>query len=358
VNNTAFTVAQLNSYIKGLLERDPLLSDLEIEGELSNFKQANHFYFTLKDSSAAVSCVMFASHAAKIKFAPKNGDKVIVTARVSLYEKTGQYQLYCTNMKPVGVGDLATAFVRLRDTLKNEGLFENKKAIPEKVDCVALVTSPTGAAVRDMLKIIRERNFAVKIVIVPTLVQGEQAAADIVKALTLLNNPNLAENLKPNVIILGRGGGSIEDLWAFNDENLARTIAASQIPIISAVGHETDFTISDFVADLRAATPTAAAVLAVPDTSQQLRQIQNLRQQLNQAINNRIQTYTTTIERHKRLLETLSPYTLWKRGYAAVYSENNQEIRSVEDLQPTDNVIFYLQDGIAKAQITSVTKNN
>jgi len=356
--NKTLTVSQVNKYVKALVTRDPLLADLEIEGELSNFKFYNskHLYFTLKDSACALSCVMFANNAINIKFSPKNGDKVIITGYVSLYEKTGQYQLYCTNMKPTGVGDLALAFVRLRDTLKNEGLFDviRKRPIPKEPACIALVTSPTGAVIQDMLKIIRNRNHIVKVIVVPVLVQGEQAPADIVKALTLLNRQKVNSDIRPDVIILARGGGSMEDLKAFNEESVARAVGESHIPLISAIGHESDFTITDFVADLRAATPSVAAALAAPDVAKQLRDAKTLTQQLHQAMDNRLNSYRTTISHHKKLLESLSPYKLWQRGYAAIYNENNQEIRSATQLQTDKNVVFHLQDGIAKAQIISI----
>jgi len=371
----AFTVSQVNHYIKRLFDEDALLYDLQIEGEISNFKNhsSGHLYFTLKDASAAISCVMFASYAAALKFAPENGAKVIVSGNVSIYEKMGQYQLYAVNMKPVGVGDLANAFDKLKQALQKEGLFETerKKTIPDKVSCVALVTSPTGAAVHDMVKVIRERNPSVKITIVPTLVQGEQAPQDIAQAIALVNQWNKAE-----VIIVGRGGGSAEDLQAFNAEIVARAIADSKIPVISAVGHETDFTIADFAADFRAPTPSAAAANAVADVSEQIRYAKVLQQRMSRAIGHtivmhrmhlqqlekavhslvltRLQNYKNMLDSQTKLLEKLSPYALWKRGYIAVTDEEGKGLQSVDKLSPGQLIKLKMQDGEADAKIVNV----
>ena len=403
----AFTVAQVNRYIKRLMEEDALLCELKVEGELSNFKRhsSGHLYFTLKDASASINCVMFASFAAGLfrssgatstAFKPENGTKVIINGHVSLYEKTGQYQLYAIQMKPLGEGDLAAAFVRLRDFLKSEGLFETerKKAIPDWVNCVALVTSPTGAAVQDMIKVIRSRNPGVKIIVVPTLVQGPQAAPEIVQAIEMVNKwPPV------DVMIVGRGGGSIEDLWAFNEEAVARAIANSQVPVISAVGHETDFTIADFVADFRAPTPSAAAATAVADVSEQFLRASALQQRANRAINQvcvmarrhlkalsghpslsrpmdgvvmrqlhtqqltkdmerliytRLQNSKNLLENRSQLLEKVSPYALWKRGYAAVCTIDGAGIRSIKELYLGQAITFHMQDGEASAQILSL----
>ena len=256
-----FTVGQINRYIRNLLENDFILSSLLVKGEISNFKahSSGHLYFTLKDASGALSCVMFRQDAAGLPFEPENGMQVVVYGHISLYEKTGQYQLYAEFMEPLGIGALQVAFEQLKEKLAAEGLFDGdfKREIPKNPSCIAVITSPTGAAVRDILQIVKRRDPNVKVAIFPTLVQGEQAAADIVRSLKLVN-----EWGKADVIILGRGGGSMEDLWCFNDENVARAVFASEIPVISAVGHETDFTITDFVADMRAPTPSAAAELA------------------------------------------------------------------------------------------------
>ena len=248
-----FTVGQINRYIRNLLENDFILSSLLVKGEISNFKahSSGHLYFTLKDASGALSCVMFRQDAAGLPFEPENGMQVVVYGHVSLYEKTGQYQLYAEFLEPLGIGTLQVAFEQLKEKLAAEGLFDGdfKREIPKNPSCIAVITSPTGAAVRDIMQIVKRRDPNVKVAIFPTLVQGEQAAVDIVHSLKLVN-----EWGKADVIILGRGGGSMEDLWCFNDENVARAVFASEIPVISAVGHETDFTITDFVADMRAYT--------------------------------------------------------------------------------------------------------
>ena len=348
------TVAQVNRYIKGLLEDDALLCELYVEGELSNFKHhsSGHMYFTLKDASASINCVMFASYVAGLKFEPKNGTKVIVTGNISLYEKTGQYQLYVVSVRPMGEGDLATAFVRLSESLKAQGLFdpENKKPIPDYVGCVALITSPTGAAVSDMIKVMHKRNPGVRIVVVPTLVQGENAAPDIVRSIQVANESSGAD-----VLIVGRGGGSMEDLWAFNEEIVARAIAESGIPVISAVGHEVDFTISDFVADYRAPTPSAAAVAAVADVTEQFRWAETLRKRIDLAMVQSVSTARMRLRTASGLLEKLSPYALWERGYAVVFTEDGERVRSVEGLSPGEDVSIYMQDGEAIAKVVSVS---
>ena len=256
-----FSVGQINRYIKNLLENDFILNSLLVQGEISNFKahSSGHWYFTLKDAQGAIACVMFQQDAAQVPFLPENGMQVILYGHVSLYERTGQYQLYGEFLEPVGMGALQLAFEQMKEKLAAEGLFDAdyKREIPENVGCIAVITSPTGAAVRDIIQIAKRRDPRVRLAIFPTLVQGEAAAADIVKSLKAANSWG-----KADVIILGRGGGSMEDLWAFNEESVARAIFASELPVISAVGHETDFTIADFVSDLRAPTPSAAAELA------------------------------------------------------------------------------------------------
>ena len=352
----AFTVLQVNQYIRDLLENDALLCEIKVEGEISNFKQhtSGHLYFTLKDSSASLNCVMFASFSKGLKFIPKNGTKVIISGHVSLYEKTGQYQLYAVNMKPVGEGDLAASFVRLYEKLLAEGLFDpnRKKPIPSYIKCVALITSPTSAAVKDMMKIIRKRNPGVKIVIASTLVQGDNAAPDIVRAINEVNEWTKTAENGADVIILGRGGGSAEDLWAFNEEIVARAICLSDIPIISAVGHEVDITISDFAADMRAPTPSAAAAV-IEDISVQFLYTIQLKQKLDQMISHVLQESRYKLRTISNLLEKLSPYALWERGYAAIYNSDQVRVRSVSDLKKGHIINIYLQDGEASAQIMS-----
>ena len=262
-----YTVSQINNYIKRILENDVLLSDVYIEAEISNFKAhtSGHLYFTLKDSGAAINAVMFRSYAERLKFMPESGMKVVARGYISLYEKTGQYQLYVNSMEPAGIGALYLAYEQFKARLEKAGVFDQKykKPIPQMPKTVAVITSPTGAAVRDIINVAGRRNPNVEIVIVPTLVQGKNAGPEIVNAIEKVNRWN-----KADTIILGRGGGSIEDLWAFNEEIVARAIFDSHIPIISAVGHETDFTIADFISDMRAPTPSAAAELSVFDLRQ------------------------------------------------------------------------------------------
>ncbi|MCL2352887.1 MAG: exodeoxyribonuclease VII large subunit [Firmicutes bacterium] len=260
-NRRILTVSQVNRYIKMVLEEDVFLGDIFIRGEISNFKRhgSGHWYFSLKDEAAAIQCVMFRQHVPE--YAPKDGMSVIVGGHVSLYEKTGLYQLYAEVMEPLGKGSLALAFEQTKEKLEREGLFDaaRKRPIPRNPGTVAVITSPTGAALRDIITVARGRNPSVELVLIPALVQGSSAAGEIAAALGMAN-----EWGKADVIILGRGGGSAEDLWPFNEETVARAIRRSGIPVISAVGHETDVTIADFAADLRAPTPSAAAAAAVP----------------------------------------------------------------------------------------------
>lgn len=262
MDNITLTVSQLNRYIKGIIEQDNLLFRVTVKGEISNFKAhySGHMYFALKDETAVIKCVMFRSAASTLKFLPESGQKVIASGRVGVYERDGQYQLYIDSMQPDGIGALYAAYEQLKGKLSEEGLFDEdrKKPIPKFPSKIGVVTSPTGAAVRDILNILKRRYRLSDIYIYPVLVQGDEAPGDIAKAIDYFDRSGWAD-----VLIVGRGGGSIEDLWAFNTEIVARAAANCKIPIISAVGHETDFTIIDFVADLRAPTPSAAAELAV-----------------------------------------------------------------------------------------------
>ncbi len=259
-----FTIKEISEYIKGKFETDPQLATVYVRGEISNYKfhSSGHHYMTLKDSESVLRAVMFKFDAVKLKFRPESGMKIIAKGRISVFPRDGQYQLYITDMIPDGIGALSAAFEQLKAKLLAEGLFaqETKLPLPKYPKTIALVTSPTGAAIRDMLRILKARYPIATILVVPVLVQGPDAAPDIANAISYLN-----QHMCCDLIITGRGGGSLEDLWAFNDEALARVIHESVIPIISAVGHEPDVTISDFVADLRAATPSNAAELAVPD---------------------------------------------------------------------------------------------
>lgn len=259
----ALSVTQINLYIKEVISRDDILSDVLVKGELSNFKahSSGHMYMSLKDESGVMRAVMFRSAAARLNFRPQNGMKVIAHGRVAVYERDGQYQLYIDDMQQEGQGDLYAAFEQLKKKLAAEGLFDpkHKKPLPKYPKKVGVVTAPTGAAIRDIINVLSRRFSYSDVVLYPVLVQGENSAASIVSAIEYFNATNLAD-----VLIVGRGGGSIEDLWSFNEEVVARAIYNSRIPIVSAVGHEIDFTISDFVADLRAPTPSAAAELVVP----------------------------------------------------------------------------------------------
>ena len=262
-----FSVTEVNQYIKSIIDGVPQLGDLLIRGELSNYKvyPSGHHYFTLKDGESAIRCVMFRSSAGRLRFRPESGMRVIAGGRISVYPRDGAYQLYCTSLSADGIGDLYVAFEQLKDKLNREGLFDpaHKKPLPLYPRRIAIVTSSAGAAVHDMIRILRRRYPIAKVLLLPVRVQGVEAPPEIVGAIRYANRWQLAD-----VLIVGRGGGSIEDLWAFNDERVARAIYASEIPVISAVGHEPDVTISDFVADRRASTPSNAAEIAVPDQAE------------------------------------------------------------------------------------------
>lgn len=292
--SSVMTVEQLNSYIKQLLEGQ--VGQIWVKGEISNFKPhtSGHFYFSLKDQTAQISAVMFRGYNSKLKFKPHDGLEVIIRGKISVYEPRGTYQIYAESMEPVGAGALQKAFEQLRDKLKNEGLFDQKRKrpLPTYPQHIAIVTSPTGAAIRDILNILSRRAPSIQVTVVPTIVQGAAAAPQICDAL------QLAMKLKNiDVIICGRGGGSIEDMWCFNDETLARTIAASPIPIISAVGHEIDFTIADFVADLRAPTPSAAAELVAKSNHELSQKINQLKRILFISIEKRLHTLQEQLKR-------------------------------------------------------------
>lgn len=396
-----YSVTQINRYIRKTIENDFILNSLWVKGEISNFKSnaSGHFYFTLKDQNSAISCVMFKGSATLLPFLPENGMSVVVCGYVSIYERTGQYQLYVELMEPTGMGALAIAFEQLKERLASEGLFdeEYKREIPPYTKTIAVITSPTGAAVRDIIQVAGRRNPCVKIVVVPAQVQGEGAADTIVSALRLVN-----EWGKADVIIVGRGGGSIEDLWAFNEEKVARAIFASEIPVISAVGHEIDFTIADFVADLRAPTPSAAAELAVNDhmrTKEQLRELQKQLQQimlqriieakgrLDRSIHSRILQHPLELLQNSEIaleqlqekivrsvlykmerkqtsyynirerLQTASPLSVLQRGYSVIYTEQGKAVSSIEKLSENMPVTIYLKDGKADAVIMGTKKN-
>ena len=283
-----FTVSEMNQFIKELLDNVPPLQEVLLRGEISNYKvyPSGHHYFTLKDSQSSLKCVMFKTSTMRLRFRPENGMQVIAAGRISVYPRDGAYQLYCTGLTPEGVGDLSVAFEQLKEKLRKEGLFDaaHKKPLPVYPRRIAIVTSPAGAAVHDMIRILRRRYPLAKVLLLPVRVQGTEAPAEIAGAIRYANRHALAD-----VLITGRGGGSLEDLWAFNDERVARAIYESEIPVISAVGHEPDVAISDFVADRRASTPSNAAEIAVPDMTELLRTLHGSEERMAQSMLNGLQ---------------------------------------------------------------------
>jgi len=333
------TVTALTKYIKRKFEADPHLQDVYVKGEISNYKQhsSGHMYFTLKDDKARILAVMFSSANKKLKYSPENGMKVLLRGNVSLFESSGQYQIYVKEMQPDGIGDLYLAYEQLKEKLAKEGLFaaEHKKNLPKFPNTVGVVTSPTGAAIRDILTTIKRRYPIAKVLIFPALVQGEQAAPSIVSA---IKHANDSIN-QVDVLIIGRGGGSIEELWAFNEEMVARAIYESEVPIISAVGHETDFTISDFVADLRAPTPTGAAELAVPHVDEWAERVLTRQTRLIRAIKEKLSLQSSKLERIEKSYAFRYPQRLYeqklekldKRTEQLVY--NSQKLFAVKTSQ-------------------------
>jgi len=281
------SVTQLNKYIKGKVDSDEYLNNVLVKGEISNFKHhyTGHMYFTLKDENSLIKCIMFKTYTSHLAFIPKDGMKVVILGTVSVFERDGVYQIYCKAMQDDGIGNLYTAYKELKEKLQKEGLFDKeiKKSIPFMPTVIGVLTSKTGSVIRDIINVSTRRNPNVYIKLFPVPVQGEGAAEKIAEAIRIMNDKKLAD-----VIILARGGGSLEDLWPFNEEIVARAIYNSELPIISAVGHETDFTIADFVADLRAPTPSAAAELAVPDIQEVYKKINNYENRLKQSLKKKI----------------------------------------------------------------------
>lgn len=391
---TVYSVSQLNSYVKGVLDRDENLAHIFVTGEISNFKPhySGHIYMTVKDEAASVKAVMFAGNASKLRFKPENGMKILAFGTVSLFPRDGSYQLYINDMQPDGVGALNIAFEQLKNKLNAEGLFnqEYKKALPKFPNRIGVVTSSTGAAVQDIFNVLKRRFPVAEVVLRPCQVQGDGAAEDIAKAIYEFNKLKAAD-----VLIVGRGGGSIEDLWAFNEEIVARAVFASEIPIISAVGHETDYTICDFVADLRAPTPSAAAECAVPDIFELKGNLVSLKQHLFTLTRNRVNIERSKIssiektlalrdpitninEQRKELvylteklssltnlvldgnkskvsalagkLDALSPLSVISRGYALV-EKGDKPVTKVKDLKKDDIISIKLSDGQINATI-------
>lgn len=400
-NTLVLSVSQLNRYIKMNFDADENLANIFISGEISNFTnhyRTGHLYFTLKDDSAAVRAVMFNSSAKRLKFMPEDGMKVIARGRVSVYEASGQYQLYVDDMQPDGVGALNLAYEQLKEKLQKEGLFSelHKKPLPPYPEKVGVITSPTGAAVRDIINVLGRRFPYAEIVFCPVLVQGEGAHLQLTDAVNLFNSERAAD-----VIIIGRGGGSIEDLWEFNDEGLARAVYNSEIPVISAVGHETDFTICDFVADMRAPTPSAAAELAVPDANELQYALSALKNRMFLNVSSRIADRRSRLEyltskgalkspdemlsnRSQRLdtafskmlssyenriggkkvefisaataLSKLDPMSVLMRGFAFVSDKNGKNVYSSQALAKGDKINVRFHDGSAVCEVKEITQ--
>jgi exodeoxyribonuclease VII large subunit len=366
--NDVFTVSQLNQRAKQLLEIT--FSSIKVEGEISNLSRpsSGHWYFTLKDKGAQVRCAMFRSRTAQVKFQPKEGDQIVVRGKVSLYENRGDYQLIVDAMKPSGEGQLQQAFIQLKQKLGAEGLFatESKQALPSQIKRIAVITSPTGAAIHDILTVLKRRFPAIEVDIYPVQVQGKDAAQQIIWSINQAN-----ADAKADVIIAGRGGGSIEDLWCFNDENLARTIFNSRLPIVSAVGHEVDFTIADFVADVRAPTPSAAAEMLSPDQRDYWQRLTTLTSQLEKSIRQQLQNKQWQLQGAQRGLQhpgdKLTQYaqTLDMLELRLQQSQNNrlsklqkrltnsqqklQQQSPANTLQKYENQLGYLQKRLSNA---------
>lgn len=395
MSQNVLSISQLNEYIRGRMDSDPLLTQVAVRGEISNYKlyPSGHHYFTLKDEASALKCVMFKGNAMRLRFRPQNGMKIIAMGRVTVFPRDGAYQLYCTAMAMDGIGDLYAAFEQLKKKLESQGLFDpaHKKPLPRYPGTIGIITSSAGAAVHDMLRILRKRYPLSKVKLLPVRVQGAEAPGEIAAAIQYANYYKLAD-----LLIVGRGGGSIEDLWAFNDERVAYAIYQSEIPVISAVGHEPDVTMSDFVADLRAATPSNAAELAVPDQDtlhQQLdsmtaamassldRQIKSAQKHLdvlsqspalrspegylqqranslellknrmisaqNQNITRKNQQYIAAISK----LDAMSPLKVLSRGYAMTQNNNGEVVRSVKQVEIGERITISLSDGKLSATV-------
>ena len=401
MSQQVLSVTQINEYIRGMMDEDALLAGVAVKGEISNYKvyPSGHHYFTIKDEGAALKCVMFRSSAVRLKFRPENGMKIIAMGKISVYPRDGAYQLYCTAMTLDGVGDLYAAFEQLKEKLSRQGLFDpvHKKPLPQYPGTIGIITSSAGAAIHDMLRILRKRYPLTQVRLLPVRVQGAEAPGEIAAAIAYANHFHLAD-----LLIVGRGGGSIEDLWAFNDEQVARAIFDSEIPVISAVGHEPDVTISDFVADLRAATPSNAAELAVPDQDglRQLldsvsesmvtalqRQLKASRRQLDilraspalqspivyigqrkkalELLSSRLgSSGQQVINRHRQRfiaytakLEAMSPLKVLTRGYAMAQTSTGEVIRSTSQTQIGDTLNVIVGDGSFETVVSKIKEN-
>lgn len=394
------TVSQVNEYIKMLIEDEIQLQDIYVSAEISNFKHhsTGHMYFTLKDESSEIKAVMFRAYASRLNFRVENGMKVLVHARVGVYEKAGSYQLYVDSMQPDGIGSLYLAYEQLKSKLASEGLFneEHKKQLPKFPKRIGVITSPTGAAIRDIIKVATRRSPLSDIILYPAAVQGRESAFELTRA---VEHFNLIGNV--DVIIIGRGGGSLEDLWSFNDEALARAIFASDIPVVSAVGHEIDFTICDFVADVRAATPSHAAELVTPNCEELKIRIANGYTTLKNSIIGTLSEYRLLIdgymkskvlkdpmylfdEKRMRLIDTtdklynamnyknkelrsriatigasltaLNPLAVLTRGYGAVFNSDNAVLKSIENVNIGEKIKVKLSDGSIIASVEDIER--
>ena len=390
-----FGVAEVNQLIKHMLDGESMLQGILVRGELSNYKiyPSGHHYFTLKDADGALRCVMFRGQASRLRFRPENGMKVIASGRITVFPRDGAYQLYCDSLTPEGVGDLAVAFEQLKARLYAEGLFDpaHKKPLPRYPETIAIVTSPAGAAVHDMIRILRRRFPIAKVVLLGVRVQGTEAPPEIAGAIRYANKWHVGD-----VIITGRGGGSMEDLWAFNDERVARAIYESELPVISAVGHEPDVTIADFVADARASTPSNAAEIAVPDSAELLRwlrgaegqmarketaRLEDLRTRLEKLKTKRVMTDPMAYLQDKRMelthvqqrlgdvsgtllsrkkerfaalaasLDAMSPLKVLGRGYAMAQNGEGQILKSWHDVSAGDAVTVTLGEGALACRV-------
>ncbi|TCO79196.1 exodeoxyribonuclease VII large subunit [Marinisporobacter balticus] len=400
----ALSVSELNKYIKKILSSDPILNNITLKGEISNLKvhSSGHLYFSLKDDQSKINCVMFKESSQSIKFDLTNGMKVITKGYVSIFERNGQYQMYIMEMEPDGIGALYLAFEQLKAKLEKEGLFDlvRKKKIPAFPKKIAVITSPTGAAIRDIISVLKRRNDAVDILIYPVLVQGENASFQIAQGIEKVNS----DFKNVNLIIIGRGGGSIEELWPFNEEVVARSIAHSKIPIISAVGHETDYTISDFVADLRAPTPSAGAELAVPRTldirnslglfynkmntsltyyikekrnevervneikllsfvqdkiNRESQTLDLLQKDLSHHTRVKVEAYKTRLIGSMAKLEGINPLATILRGYAIVFdTDRKKTIDSIQQASEGDHINIMLTDGVLSCKVTEKEKED
>ena len=399
MEQNVLTVTQVNEYIKGMFDASHFLQDVSVKGEISNFTnhyKTGHMYFTLKDEGGVLRAVMFKFNATQLKFEPENGMKVVARGRISSYVKDGSYQIYVEAMEPDGIGALYVAFEQLKEKLSKEGLFDSahKKPIPRYPRKMGIVTSPTGAAIRDMINVSSRRFPMTELILFPCLVQGDNAPEQIAQGIKFFNT-----RCPVDTIIIGRGGGSLEELWAFNNEALARVIYASNIPIISAVGHETDFSISDFVSDMRAPTPSAAAELALPDFVKEMEKLDMISSSMKKDLYNRIARYHTKLSEISKkrclsspsvliedkcmaldnlsqklndkalalldkkshslryaigTLEALNPLKVLARGYSVVYKPDGAIIKSIKDVKEKEQIEFKTSDGSVLATVDEV----